>query len=91
MLLLPKINLENSSSQLAVNQKESKKIEKTFTDPETKVVYEQLPIPSDSALSRFEGLYQERVTAEWFEADKKRIADLYHYGFEMQEKKSEAR
>jgi hypothetical protein len=96
MLLVPKITMaekgvgQDSSGQQ--NQQEDvKKIEKSFSDPEAKVLYERLPISADSILGRFEGLYQERITAQWVEAEHKRMVDLYHYGFQMEEKKNETR
>ena len=87
MTLVPKIVLGHETSQDDTKDQEVKKIEKNFTDPETQVVYERLPISSDSVLARFEGLYQERITAHWVDVQQKRLVDLYHYGFEMQEKK----
>ncbi len=64
--------------------------EKDFTNPDVHIVYERLPISKDSALARFEGLYQERVTGSWHDSDRKRMLDLYRYGYDMpqeQEKK----
>ncbi len=83
--------LDFDAMQQHENQESFKKIEKKIIDPETHLVYEKIPVSTDSVLARFQGLYQERVTAEWIESGKKRIIDLYHYGFEIEEKKSETR
>ncbi len=91
MMLLPKIKLASEDSQNHDQKDYASVIEKIFIDPETKVIYEKIPVQADSTLFRFEGLYQERVTAVWEETGRKKIADLYHYSFEIEEKKSETR
>lgn len=92
-------HLKNIFSFITVNAKvvesskkldeELKLFEKDFTDPETHVVYERLPIKKDSTLARFEGLYQERVTGSWFDSDRKRLLDMYRYSYELPKEKKE--
>ena len=86
MFLIPFIENQPDKNSPDANNKE-KRIEKTYTNPDTQVVYERLPINSGSSLARFKGLYQERITGTWVENEKKRIADLYRYSFEFPEEK----
>ncbi len=52
-----------------------------------KMVYEQIPVKEQSALFRFKGLYQKKVTGRWFEYERERVQELLSYGFAIPGKK----
>ncbi len=70
-------------------KKDQKRIEKTHELSDMKMTYEHASLKKNSALSRFEGLYQKKVAGSWMEQNKQRTLELITYGFNPREKKSD--